>query len=189
MFLLQTYILCGVNQIRELFKNTFIWFPFFIFYDLTVERVLLYPKYEHRVITLLQYVKKYNCYFVLDKDFIVKVSSCYIYVHNHLQNISVSALCLFMPKSVEQMSYFAYIISKYSWIKWYNLYVVRHSLISIKTIQIVAIDHIYNFLIFLIPQSGLYKNFKMYLNNLISSFKVLIFVLLQENSIRSIVKE
>ncbi|CAE1304577.1 unnamed protein product [Acanthosepion pharaonis] len=40
---------------------------------LKVERVLLYPKYEHRVITLLQYVKKYNCYFVLDKDFIVKV--------------------------------------------------------------------------------------------------------------------
>lgn len=38
-----------------------------------VERVLLYPKYQHRVITLLQYVKKYNCYFVLDKDFIVKI--------------------------------------------------------------------------------------------------------------------
>ncbi|XP_052822883.1 uncharacterized protein LOC106881343 isoform X1 [Octopus bimaculoides] len=47
------------------------WKPDWI--DSKVKRVLLYPKYQHRVITKLQYVKKYNCYFILDKEFTVKV--------------------------------------------------------------------------------------------------------------------
>ncbi|BFZ08967.1 hypothetical protein BsWGS_12006 [Bradybaena similaris] len=38
-----------------------------------VHRALIYPKYEYRLITNMVYAKKYNCYFVLAKDFSLKV--------------------------------------------------------------------------------------------------------------------
>lgn len=46
---------------------------FMILFFKTVQRALMYPKYEYRLISYLVYAKKFNCYFALGKDFSLKV--------------------------------------------------------------------------------------------------------------------
>ncbi|VDI67766.1 Hypothetical predicted protein [Mytilus galloprovincialis] len=45
--------------------------------DVRIQRALLYPKYEYKLITYLIYAKKYNCYFALGKDFSLRVLNQY----------------------------------------------------------------------------------------------------------------
>ncbi|XP_063433586.1 uncharacterized protein LOC134715372 isoform X1 [Mytilus trossulus] len=45
--------------------------------DVRIQRALLYPKYEYKLISYLIYAKKYNCYFALGKDFSLRVLNQY----------------------------------------------------------------------------------------------------------------
>uniref|UniRef100_K1RE93 WD repeat-containing protein 87 n=1 Tax=Magallana gigas TaxID=29159 RepID=K1RE93_MAGGI len=51
-----------------------------------IQRSLMYPKYEYRLISYLVYAKKFNCYFALGKDFSLKVLN-----RDFIETCSVSA--------------------------------------------------------------------------------------------------
>nr|XP_019923445.2 uncharacterized protein LOC105329771 isoform X14 [Crassostrea gigas] len=51
-----------------------------------IQRALMYPKYEYRLISYLVYAKKFNCYFALGKDFSLKVLN-----RDFIETCSVSA--------------------------------------------------------------------------------------------------